>query len=99
MKDNRAATSDNLSLGFPTRFNTSRTEQPQKMARGLEYWIYKVEGLYYLRCENKGADQLRDHCTAYLCLRFHMCKKQVLSSRSSIIDGISTFKIRINDWL
>ena len=29
------------------------------MARGLKFRIYKVEGLYYLSSENKGADQLR----------------------------------------
>ena len=25
------------------------------MARGLKFWIYDVEGLYYLCSENKGA--------------------------------------------
>ena len=29
--------------------------------------------------ENKGVDQLRGYHTAYLCLCFHACKKQVLS--------------------
>ena len=29
----------NLSLGFPTRSNTNRAVQPQKMARGLKFWI------------------------------------------------------------
>ena len=27
------------------------------MARGLKFRIYKEEGLYYLRSENKGADK------------------------------------------
>ena len=29
------------------------------MARGLKFQILKIEGLYYLCSENKGADQLR----------------------------------------
>ena len=28
------------------------------MARGLKFRIYKVDGLYYLSSENKGAGQL-----------------------------------------
>ena len=39
--------------------DTNRTEQLQKMARGLKFRIYEAEGLYYLCSENKGADQLR----------------------------------------
>ena len=31
----------------------------QKVARGLKFRIWKVEGLYYLCSENKGAVQLR----------------------------------------
>ena len=38
------------------------------MARGLKFRIYKVEGLYYLSSENKGADQLRD---LRLCFRIY----------------------------
>ena len=41
------------------RSDTNWAVQPQKMARGLKVLIYKVEGLYYLCSENKGADQLR----------------------------------------
>ena len=37
----------------------NRSVQLQKMARGLKFWIYVVEGLYYLCSENKGADHLR----------------------------------------
>ena len=44
------------------------------MARGLKFWIYEVEGLYYLCSENKGAD-------LHLC--FYICKKQVFSYRRS----------------
>ena len=34
--------------------------QLRKMARGLNFWNYEVEGLFYLRSENKGDYQLRD---------------------------------------
>ena len=47
---------------------------PHKMARGLKFRIYDVEGLYYLPSENKGADQL---CGYLLCLGIHV--KQVFS--------------------
>ena len=30
----------------------------QKMAKGMKFRIWKVEGLYHLCSENKGADQL-----------------------------------------
>ena len=40
--------------------------QVQKMARGLKFRIQKVEGLYYLCSENKGADQLRSYYIAPL---------------------------------
>ena len=32
---------------FPTRSNTNQAVQLQKMARGLRFWISKVEGVYY----------------------------------------------------
>ena len=36
-------------LGFSTRSNANRAVQPLKIiARGLEFWIYEVEGLYYI---------------------------------------------------
>ena len=43
---------------FPTRSDTNRTVQPQKMTRGLKFRIKVVERLYYPYSENKGADQL-----------------------------------------
>ena len=33
--------------------DTNRAVQPQKIARGLKFWILKEEGLYYLCSENK----------------------------------------------
>ena len=43
---------------FPTWSDTNQAVQLQKMARGLKFRIYKVEGSYYLCSENKSADQL-----------------------------------------
>ena len=70
-------------LVFTARSDTNRSVQPQKMARGLKFRIYVVEGLYYLYSKNKGADQLRIYCAADLRLCFHICKKQVFSQRGS----------------
>ena len=44
---------------FPTCSGTNHAVQVQKMARGLKVRIRKVEGLFYLCSEIKGADQLR----------------------------------------
>ena len=71
------------SSGFQTRSHTNQAVKPQKMARGLKFRIKKVEGLYYLCSENKGADQLCRHHEADLRLCFHICKKPVFSRRSS----------------
>ena len=49
------------------------------MARGLKFRIYKVEGLYYLSSENKGADQLRGHHEADLHLCFRIYAKRLFS--------------------
>ena len=54
--------------GFPNRSDTNRTVQSQKMARGLKFRIYELEGMYYPCSENKGADQLRGYREADLRL-------------------------------
>ena len=46
-----------MSMGFPTRSDTNRAVQPQKMARCLKFRFKKKEGLYNLCRENKGAEQ------------------------------------------
>ena len=51
------------SSGFPTRSDTNRAVQPQKMTRGLNCRIRQVKRLYYLCSETKGSD---------LCLWFHI---------------------------
>ena len=55
----------NQSSGFPTTSDTNHAVQPQKMARGWKFRIWK-EGLYYLCSENKGADQL--HSVQLICI-------------------------------
>ena len=40
---------------FPTWYDTNQAVQLQKMARGLKFWVYKVEGFYYLCSENNGS--------------------------------------------
>ena len=70
-------------FGFPTRSHSNQAVQPHKMARGLKFRIKKVEGLYYLCSENKGADQLRFYREADLRLCFCTCKKPVFSQRGS----------------
>ena len=56
-----------------TRSDTNRAVQLQKMARGLKFRIYEVEGLYYPCSENKGADQLCGYREADLrpCFRIY----------------------------
>ena len=40
-------------FGFPTRSDTNWALQLQKVVKGLKFWIYEVEGLYYLCSETK----------------------------------------------
>ena len=64
---------------FLTWSDTNQAVQLLKMARGWKFRIYKVEGLYCLCSENKGADQLRGHRKADLRLCFRICKMLVFS--------------------
>ena len=59
---------------FLTWSDTNWAVQLQMMARGLKFRIWKVEGLYYLCSENKGAD-LR------LCFNTHMQNVGFLMTR------------------
>ena len=59
---------------FPTWSDTNQAVQLLKTARGLKFRIKKVEGLYYLCSENKGADQLRGYREADLRLCFRIAK-------------------------
>ena len=59
---------------FPTRSDTNRAVQLQKMARGLKFRIKIEVGSYYPCSETKGADQLRSYCATDLRLCFRICK-------------------------
>ena len=74
-------------MWFPTRSNTV-TEQSLKQARGWEFWIKKVEELYYPYSENKGADQLCSNCEADLHLCFRLCKMLVFSWQGSYVERL-----------
>ena len=66
-------------FGVPTRTDTNRAVQLQKMSRSTQFWIKQEEGVYHPCSENKGADQLRS--SAFLFS--HICKKPVFSRRGS----------------
>ena len=88
---------ESRSSGFLTRSDTNRVARPQKMARGLKFRIYEVEGLHYPCSENKGTDQLRE---ADLPLVFRICKKPVSHNEAHMkcaACGCSKFKIGIRD--
>ena len=78
-----AATRENRSSGFPTRSDTNRAVQAQKMVMGRKFLIYKVKELHYPCSESKGADQLRSYCEADLRLCFRIGKNPVFSWRGS----------------
>ena len=61
-------------LDFRTRSYTNCPVQSQKKARSFKFRIKVEEGLFYLRSENKSADQLCSYCTADLCLCFRICR-------------------------
>ena len=63
---------------FSTWCDTNQAVHLHRMARGLKFQTQKVEGLYYLCSENKGADQLRGYREADLRLCFRICKVLVL---------------------
>ena len=69
----------NRSSGYPTRPHTNQAVQPHKMARDLKFHIQRVEGLYYLCSENKGADQLHGYREVDLRLCFRMYAKRRFS--------------------
>ena len=73
-------------MWFPNRSDTNQAVQSaQKMATGLQFRIKKVDELYYLCSENKGADQLRSYCEADLRLCFRICRLLVFSRGGSFV--------------
>ena len=81
---------------FSTRSDTNQAVQLHRMARGLIFWIKKVEGLYYLCSENKGAVQLRGHREADLRLCFRICKMLISHDAAHILVSFrSPFRLRL----
>ena len=68
---------------FPTRSDSNRAVQPQKMARSLKFQMYVEGELYYPSSENKRADQLLDYREADLRLCFRLCRLLVFSRGGS----------------
>ena len=64
----------NPSSGFPTKSDKNRALKPHTVARGLKFHIYEEKGLYYIRSDNKGADQLCSYTAADLRLVFAYAK-------------------------
>ena len=74
-------------LSFRNRSDTNQAVQAQKMARGWKFSIKKLEVLYYLCSENKGAD---------LCLCFRICKVCFLMMRVGLMCFTLKFNINLN---
>ena len=86
-------------LGF--RPGPTQTDlQSQKMARGLKFWIKKVEELYYLSSENKGAGQLRSNSSSapsfspmqivgFIMQWLNSCFRNVIRIRRSFVTNTS----------
>ena len=81
----------NRSLGFPTRDDTNRAVQSQKIVSGWLFCIKEVEGLYYPCSENKGADQLRGYREADLRLCFRIYAKSRFSQKEAQMQSPSIF--------
>ena len=72
-------------MWFLNRSHTNWSVPSPMMARSLKFWIKKVEELYYLCGENKGADQLRGYREADLRLCFRICRLLVFPQDGSYI--------------
>ena len=70
-------------IWVPTRFDTNRAVQSQKMIKGWKFWIWKEEELHNPCSENKGADQLRSYCEADLRLCFRLSRLLVFPCSGS----------------
>ena len=70
---------------FPTWSDTNQAVQVQKMARGFKFRTSKVERLYYLRSENKGADQIRGSAKLICVFVFAYAKRWFSHDAAHII--------------
>ena len=81
-----------MSSRFPTRSDTNRAVQPQKMARSLKL-LKKLDCTVYVVKQRAGADQLRCYRTVDLHLCFHICKKQLSYDVALLIHQKSLIRI------
>ena len=83
----------------PTRSDTNQAVQLQKMARGLKFRIYSVEGSYYLCNENKGADQLRGYREDESASLFsHMQNVGFLMTRLKLFSPLHAIVLSLNTY-
>ena len=75
-------------IWVPTRSDTNRAVQAQKLVRGLKFCLKVEEALNYPCSENKGADQLRGYREADLRLCFLLCRLLVFPCGGSYINMI-----------
>ena len=66
-------------MWFPTRSDTNRAVQSQKMVRGWKFWIQKVEESYYPCRENKGVISLAVTAKLICVFVFRLCRLFVFS--------------------
>ena len=66
-------------LWFPTRSDTNRAVQAQKIDRNLNFRILEEEEAYYPCSENKDTGQLRGYRDTDLHLCFCICRLLVFS--------------------
>ena len=74
VKNNMNCVMRKLSSEFPTRSDTNRAVQPQKMDGDLKFCIQEVEGLCYLCSKTKALISFE---VADLCLCFRIYKMQL----------------------
>ena len=84
-------------MGLPTKSDTNRATQLQKMASGLKFRINEEEELFSLCSEHRGADQQRSYCASDLRLCFHLCRKQFshdaaqMNKRGEVSESCTTY--------
>ena len=74
---------------FPTRSDTNRAAQPQKIAKALKFRVKEVEELYNPCCGNKGADQLRGYAKLICVFVFAYAKSRFSYDAAHIIYLVS----------
>ena len=87
---------ENRSSGFPTRSDTNRAVQSQKMARSLKFVFRKQRNCTSYVAKNKGADQLCGYREADLRLCFRICKNPLFSWQGSYFSQDFQMHLAVN---